>query len=67
MRAKCAAKALTSWRGHPSRGARYAYLFFILPLGSTAVVGGVGRVEAVDNSFGGLVSFLGFFVILLLR
>lgn len=58
MRTKCAAKALTLRGGHG---------FFIFPLGSTAVVGGVGRVDTLDDSLGGLVSFFGFFTILLLR
>ncbi|MCA6215948.1 hypothetical protein KGA65_05240 [Ideonella sp. B7] len=43
------------------------YLFFNLPLGKTEVVGGMGRVELEGDSFGGLVSFLGFFTILLPR
>lgn len=43
------------------------YLFFNLPLGSTTVVGGVGRVEVEADSCGTPESFLGFFVILLLR
>jgi hypothetical protein len=41
-------------------------LFFSLPLGITAVVGAMGRVEVLDGSGGKLVSFLGFFAILLL-
>ena len=43
------------------------YLFFSLPFGITTVVGAMGRVEVLDDSFGGLLSFLGFFAILLLR
>lgn len=43
------------------------YLFFNLPLGKTEVVGAVGRVDTDDDSFGKLESFLGLFVILLLR
>ncbi len=45
-------------------------MFFSLPLGITAVVGGVGREEtepAPDSAGGRLVSFFGFLVILLLR
>ena len=42
-----------------------AYLFFSLPRGATAVMGGVGRSETDPPSLGGEVSFLGFFVILL--
>jgi len=44
------------------------YLFFILPLGKTDVIGATGRVD-VDGaeSSGGLLSFFGFFTILLLR
>jgi hypothetical protein len=44
-----------------------AHLFFSLPLGMTVVVGGIGRVEVLDDSCGGLVFFFGFFAILLLR
>lgn len=44
-----------------------AGLFFSLPLGATEVIGAMGRVDVLDDSFGGLVSFLGFFDILLLR
>jgi hypothetical protein len=59
-------------QGSPCVGAahgsmRQGYLFFSLPLGRTEVVGGVGRVEPDAASFGALVSFFGFFVILLLR
>ena len=43
------------------------YLFLSLPLGSTDVVGATGRVDVDEESFAGLVSFLGFFAILLLR
>ena len=43
------------------------YLFFNLPLGMTAVTGATGRADVEDVSFGGLVSFLGFLTILLLR
>lgn len=43
------------------------YLFFNLPFGNTAVVGGIGRVDVPEESGGGLLSFFGFFVILLLR
>ena len=43
------------------------YLFFNFPLGITVVVGGMGRVEVPDESRGGLLSFLGFLIILLLR
>ena len=43
------------------------YFVFSFPLGSTAVVGGTGRVDVVEESLGGLVSFLGFLGILLLR
>jgi len=48
---------------HPRR----PYLFFSLPLGMTVVTGGVGRLETIDASFSGALSFFGFFVILLLR
>ena len=41
------------------------HLFFNLPRGITAVTGGVGRSDV--DSFGGEVSFFGFFAILLLR
>ena len=44
------------------RGGGPAYLFFILPRSGTVVTGAVGRSEL--NSFGGEVSFLGFFTIL---
>ena len=40
-------------------------LFFSLPFGRTVVTGGIGR--SLNDSFGGEVSFFGFFVILLLR
>lgn len=43
------------------------YLFLSFPLGRTVVVGGVGRVETDVDSLGALVSFFGFFTILLLR
>jgi hypothetical protein len=43
------------------------YFVFNLPLGSTAVVGGMGREDAAEESFGGLLSFFGFLAILLLR
>lgn len=43
------------------------HLFFNFPLGITVVTGGVGRSEVLDGLGGGLVSFLGFFAILLLR
>jgi hypothetical protein len=43
------------------------YLFFNLPLGTTAVVGATGRDEVEEDSAGKLVSFFGFFAILLLR
>ena len=43
-----------------------AYLFFSLPRGATAVMGGVGRSETDPPSLGSEVSFLGFFAILLL-
>jgi len=43
------------------------YLVLSFPLGSTVVVGAMGRVEAAVESLGALVSFLGFFAILLLR
>jgi hypothetical protein len=43
------------------------YFVFNLPLGTTAVVGGMGREDAAEESFGGLLSFFGFFAILLLR
>jgi hypothetical protein len=36
-------------------------------LGTTVVVGGIGREDAAEESFGGLLSFFGFFAILLLR
>jgi hypothetical protein len=42
-------------------------LSFILPFGAIDVVGALGLVEVDDDSFGGALSFLGFFVILLLR
>lgn len=43
------------------------HLFFNLPFGATVVTGATGRVDTLDDSLGGLVSFLGFFTILLLR
>ena len=43
------------------------YLALSFPLGRTVVVGGVGRVETDVASLGALVSFFGFFTILLLR
>ncbi len=43
------------------------HLFFNFPLGITVVTGGVGRSDVLDGLGGGLVSFLGFFAILLLR
>ncbi len=43
------------------------HLFFNFPLGITVVVGGMGRLDSLDGFGGGLVSFLGFFTILLLR
>jgi hypothetical protein len=49
------------------RAGAAAYFVFSLPLGRTAVVGGTGLVDTVEESFGGLVSFFGFFAILLLR
>lgn len=52
---------------HGTRASLRHYLFFNFPFGITAVVGAMGRVEVLDDSFGGLLSFLGFFVILLLR
>jgi len=42
-------------------------LFFNFPFGITVVTGGVGRSDVLDGLGGGLVSFLGFFAILLLR
>ncbi|MCM2478158.1 hypothetical protein [Serpentinimonas maccroryi] len=45
-------------------------MFFSFPLGTTAVIGATGRPEVlgvVGVSLGGLVSFWGFFTILLLR
>jgi hypothetical protein len=53
----------SEWR----KTAATRYLFFILPLGSTEVVGGVGRSENDEDSFGEPLSFFGFFAILLLR
>jgi len=50
-----------------SSAAFMSYLFFSFPLGRTDVVGGVGRVEMVVDSFGALLSFFGFFTNLLLR
>lgn len=50
-----------------STAARADHLSFILPLGITDVVGAIGRVEVEDASLAGLVSFLGFLAILLLR
>ncbi len=44
-----------------------AHLFFNFPFGITVVTGGVGRSDVVEGLGGGLVSFLGFFTILLLR
>jgi hypothetical protein len=44
-----------------------SYFVFNLPLGATVVVGGMGREDAAEESFGGLLSFFGFFAILLLR
>ena len=44
-----------------------AYLFFNLPFGSTEVTGAMGLVDGLEASCGRLVSFLGFFAILLLR
>ena len=41
------------------------YLFFSLPRGMTAVIGGMGRSDPVV--FGSDVSFLGFFAIFSLR
>ncbi len=41
-------------------------LFFSFPLGKTDVVGGEGRVETELDSLGALLSFFGFFTILLL-
>lgn len=55
------------WVGQAHGGIVKGYLFFSLPLGRTEVVGGVGRVEPEAASLGALVSFFGFFVILLLR
>jgi hypothetical protein len=55
------------WVGQAHGGIVKGYLFFSLPLGRTEVVGGVGRVEPDAASLGALVSFFGFFVILLLR
>lgn len=43
------------------------HLFFNFPFGITVVTGGVGRSDVLDGLGGGLVSFLGFFAILLLR
>jgi hypothetical protein len=48
-------------------GTAGSYLFFSLPFGMTVVVGATGRVDEPDTSLGGLVSFFGFFTILLLR
>jgi hypothetical protein len=42
------------------------YLFFNFPFGSTDVIGATGRLEVPAVSGGRLVSFLGFFAILLL-
>ncbi len=57
--------------GGPNRPAAgppdYTSLFFILPLGITVVVGGVGRVDTADASFSGVLSFFGFLINLLLR
>jgi hypothetical protein len=49
------------------RGRTCGQGFFILPLGSTVVVGGIGRSDVLEDSFGAEVSFFGFFAILLLR
>ena len=42
-------------------------LFFSLPFGSTDVIGALGRLDVPEESGGVLVSFFGFFAILLLR
>ncbi len=47
------------------QGGGAGHLGLILPRGATKVVGGLGRSEV--EVLGGDVSFLGFFVILLLR
>ena len=57
-----------SWRRTCSTESGVAgYFVFNLPLGTTVVVGGIGREDAAEESFGGLLSFFGFFAILLLR
>jgi len=57
---------MSAARAEPETG----HLFFSLPLGMTKVVGGIMRSDpaaGLEGALGALVSFLGFFVILLLR
>ncbi len=58
-------KALAQGVQFIQRRAGAGHLGLILPRGATKVVGGLGRSEV--EVLGGDVSFLGFFVILLLR